>query len=478
MLRRQNYPNAFQLRWPVYATLTFMVACFLLGGASRSDVIQHALLRPLALVLAVTVICFVPRIDWRAISWPGCLLLALGALMVVQLIPLPWSVWTSLPARDLAQAALELTGQDNVAHAWSFTPDRTLNSLFALTVPMAMLTAMAALGTRQRRLVLVFLVGAIMLNMLMGFLQLVQGRFYFYDVTNLGSAVGFFANRNHNAALIAASLPMLACIATWPVRKPSTRPVLWLVAGGLAVLSLLAILSIGSRWGLAMAAVGLVWALIVAWRDLAQWVSRQSKAIRYTILAAPVILVLALAAVAIFASRDETLRRLSDTSVADDTRVQTLPATLSMMQEQFPVGSGFGSFETLYRAIEAEELLSFQYLNHVHNDYVELMIEAGLAGLIILVAALFWYLTRLIGSFRSKTDWFVDTIDRRIAQAAGGVVLIAGLASITDYPVRTPIWMMVLAACAVWLAGNTKSTVPKMDSSTLHEYASSQQGSA
>jgi len=477
LLHRRKHPNGFFARWPLYATIAFIAACFLLGGASRGDVPQHALLRPLAIVLAVSIVCFAPRIDWRSIRWPGGLLLALAALMVVQLVPLPWSWWTALPGRGIARAAMELIGQEGIAQEWSLTPDLTLNSLFALTVPGAMLLAMAALGTRERRIVLPCLLAAIMINMLLGFLQLVQGRFYLYAVTNLGSAVGFFSNRNHNAALIAASLPLLACMATWPVRKPSSRPVLWLVAAGLMVLSLLAILSIGSRWGLAMAAVGLVWAILVAWRDFGQLLGRQSKPVRIAILAAPLVLVLVLVAIAAFGSRDESLRRLFEVTVTADTRVQTLPTTMAMMRDLFPFGSGFGSFDPMYRAIEARNLLGLQYLNHVHNDYVELAIEAGIAGLVLLGAALAWFMARLVRSFRRGGSEFAEGIDRRIAQAAGGVVLVAALASITDYPVRTPIWMMVLATCAVWLAGTTRSAAPKIDGSSLREHARSPLGS-
>lgn len=475
-LPQRRHPPRRVGQWPLYATIAFIMACFVLGGASRVDVVQHALLRPLAIILAVAILAFAPRIDWRAIRWPGGLLLALAVLIVLQLVPLPYAWWAGLPGRDLARSALSLTDADGAAHGLSLTPDQTLNSLFALSVPAATLLAMAALGPRERRIVLPWLVGGMVASMLFGFLQLVQGRLYLYEVTNLGSAVGFFANRNHNAALIAASLPLLACLATWPVRKPGTRPVLWLVSAGTMVLALLAVLSIGSRWGLAVAAVGLVWALLVAWRELGQWLARSSKPVRAALLALPLVLVAALVAIAAFGSRDETLRRLFEVSVTDDLRLQTLPVTMAMLRELFPAGSGFGSFEAMYRIAEPRSLLGLQYLNHVHNDYVEVAIEAGIAGLALLAVAMGWFAIRTITSFAKRA--FAEDIDRRIAQAAGGVALIAALASITDYPVRTPIWMMVLAVCAVWLAGTTGAAVPKSDGSSSRERASSRRDSS
>ena len=148
---------------------------------------------------------------------------------------------------------------------------------------------------------------------------------------------------------------------------------------------------------------------------------------------------------------------------------RTLPVTVALMREMLPFGSGFGSFDVLYKAVEPRALLGFTYLNHVHNDYIELVIEGGLAGVALLLAALCWFVARVIASFRRKNH--PEEIDCRIASAAGGTTVIALLASITDYPARTPIWMLVLAVCAVWLAGNNRRTVPKTDGTADHAYA-------
>jgi O-antigen ligase len=188
-------------------------------------------------------------------------------------------------------------------------------------------------------------------------------------------------------------------------------------------------------------------------------------------MAGPPLVLLALVAVAALSSRDESLRRLSDMAVTSDTRMTTLPVTVAMMRDLFPVGSGFGSFEVMYRIVEPSELLSLRYLNHVHNDYVELAIEAGLPGLVILGVAMVWYLAMLARSLRKHA--FAQPFERRLAQAAAGVVLVALLASITDYPARTPIWMMVLAMSAVWLAGTTRAAAGKTDGSPAGDHASS-----
>ncbi|PID64241.1 MAG: hypothetical protein CR962_01805, partial [Gammaproteobacteria bacterium] len=48
-----------------------------------------------------------------------------------------------------------------------------------------------------------------------------------------------------------------------------------------------------------------------------------------------------------------------------------------------PLGSGPGTFQDIYRTIQPVELL--QFMNHVHNDYLELVFETGFAGILILL---------------------------------------------------------------------------------------------
>lgn len=391
-------------------------------------------------------------------------MLALAAIMLLQLMPLPFSWWTAMPGRELARDALTLTGQAGAAHGWSLTPDRTLNSLFSLAVPAAMIMTMAALNPRERRLLLPWLLGAIAANVLLGLLQLLvggAGRFRPFAITNMDSAVGFFANRNHSAVLLAAALPLAACLTTWPLRRPASRTALRLVAAGGVVLALLAILAAGSRAGLAMAVVGLAWAAILLWPDMRRGFARQTPAVRWALLVVPVVGVGMLVALAMLGSRDEAIRRLIDPRFYDDVRMQSLPTSIAMMRDLLPFGSGFGSFEPMYRAAEPRALLHLRYLNHAHNDYVELVIDAGIAGAAVLLVAAAWFAVRTVSVFGRRAS--LDGIDRCLARAASGILLIAALASVTDYPVRTPIWMLVAAIAAMWLAGPGSAARPKND---------------
>jgi O-antigen ligase len=111
-----------------------------------------------------------------------------------------------------------------------------------------------------------------------------------------------------------------------------------------------------------------------------------------------------------------------------------------------PFGSGFGTFDPVYRIHEPYDRLDQQYLNHAHNDLVELALTAGVPGLVLVGAFLVWFARRC---------WILNRESRptpALAPAlAGAAVLgILLLASLADYPLRTPLMMMVGAIAAVW----------------------------
>ena len=49
----------------------------------------------------------------------------------------------------------------------------------------------------------------------------------------------------------------------------------------------------------------------------------------------------------------------------------------------FPVGSGLGSFSIAFQRFQTDGVTGF--IEHVHNDYVELLFEAGVLGCVVLI---------------------------------------------------------------------------------------------
>jgi hypothetical protein len=121
-----------------YVAGGYLLLCLLLGGASAAGVIANALLQIIALVLILWVM-------WRR-SEPAdgragkALLLLLAAailLGLLSLVPLPPSLWRSLPGREPTAYGFALMG---MAEPWlplSLARDRTVASLLSLLPPLA-----------------------------------------------------------------------------------------------------------------------------------------------------------------------------------------------------------------------------------------------------------------------------------------------------------------------------------------------------
>ena len=59
----------------------------------------------------------------------------------------------------------------------------------------------------------------------------------------------------------------------------------------------------------------------------------------------------------------------------------------------FPFGSGLGSFDPVYRAVEPLTAVTASYFNHAHDDALELLVETGAFGMAVLAAFALWWTT-------------------------------------------------------------------------------------
>ena len=115
-----------------------------------------------------------------------------------------------------------------------------------------------------------------------------------------------------------------------------------------------------------------------------------------------------------------------------------------MVSGQFPYGSGFGSFEDVYKTVEPSALLSYRYLNQAHNDWAQFVIEGGLPGLFLLILLVAWLGWRFIEVWISPAGSARD-----LALVSLFALAVLGLASFVDYPLRTPAMGVFAIALAV-----------------------------
>lgn len=440
------------------ALLGFLALCLLGGGGSRPDILSLLYLRPAAILCIVIFLVTQQRIiraPYRALF---VLLAASAGVIAIQLVPLPPDLWAALPNHERYANALASVGAGEVWRPISLTPDLTWNSLVSLVVPAAALLGFVAVGTGRQRMLLKVLLGAICGSAVLGLVQLSAGdnsATYLYRVTHSQSAVGFFANRNHQAALLAIAFPLLRLWTLTPVNDAKFRQTRSVIAAGVAVALVPVILVTGSRAGMALGLGGLLFAFLLAPVRLGfgfrhrPWAGVVKLAL---ILGLPVLIALAL-----FFGRAVAIERFVAHDPLGDLRVQHMPLLLRMTGDFFPWGSGFGGFDPVFRGFEPDAALSPLYFNRAHNDLIELALTGGMPALLVLGAFLIWWGRRSIAAFYSYRE---DSQSALFARTGAMIIFLLFAASLVDYPLRTPLMSVIFIIACGWLAGRPPQVRP------------------
>ena len=90
------------------------------------------------------------------------------------------------------------------------------------------------------------------------------------------------------------------------------------------------------------------------------------------------------------------------------------------------------------------------YANHAHNDAVELWLETGIFGIVLIGAFLTWFGFRAAAIWRGPSPPGAEPIDRLLMRAGTLIVALLLVHSLVDYPLRTGAMMAIMAfACAL-----------------------------
>ena len=211
---------------PAKLSLTFylctvaMVGSLLLGGGTRGGFLSDAILQLLAIPLLL--VCLwklfeVPLTRQMRLALWFCL--AIAILPLIQLVPLPPWLWTALPNRQPSAETFDILGRAVPWMPISVSPQATWLSALSLVPPLAIFLGTLLLAYRERRLLSLVVIAVGIVSVFVGLIQVAQGEqspLRFFEITNPTEAVGFFANRNHFAALLYCL--MLFAVA-WTVQR-------------------------------------------------------------------------------------------------------------------------------------------------------------------------------------------------------------------------------------------------------------------
>ena len=429
----------------VLATLLVVMAAalFLGGGGSR-----FALMNLAVQLVALTALSFHREAFGR--FWRGAPLamriVAIASLLLplAQIVPLPPGLWSALPGRDLVVRSFGLAapGDDSLPPA-SFSVDavRTLLALTALIVPVAVL-AIGWIVRRDRLILAGWAVIAIAIaHFGLGIVQVLsngESGLLYPQNPMPGVLFGFFANRNSTGLFLVGALILATLLPPVPGMGRSAT----LIRVAAMVLLVLGIALTRSRTAVVLAglplALGVLRYLVGSTRAKTgparrnQWIALGIAAAVAAVVAG--LLVLAPGRVG------DTLERFE--SGGSDPRTYIWDDARYTVDRYWPAGSGMGTFDEVFQVDESLENMAQLRAGRAHGDYIEIAIEAGAAGLVLVAA---WVLVLVWLAWRAR-----HSHGRWIAWSGGAILATIALQSITDYPLRN-LSMLGFAAFALLL---------------------------
>lgn len=393
------------------------------------------------------------RAAWGTGATRWGLLVLMGSPLWValfQLTPLPLAVWSSLPGRAFYQEIQQ--GLGLLGPTWrpaSLIPDATWVSVLA-GLPVIACFALGLVCSKDRLPMLFRLcIAAALLQAALGLAQLGPFDVLFFDSFFTG-VIGTFANSNHFAGFLAMCLPLVWLEWHRALRgyRLSGRGggTLWGWASVLAVL-LVAVVATRSRGGLGAAIAVSVGAWLVLPREAeGRWFWTWQKSLLAG-LGAMVLL-------AVVVQWTGGLGLSPATRGVGDRQAMFME-TWTAAGIFWPVGAGLGSFAGVYPRFQAV-ISGREFVEHAHSDYVQLLMETGVLGVLLGVLALLllsaqvWRLVLQINegqSFRREHEAMV---------AAGLGLLALLLHAWVDFNLRIPALAMQGAfLCAVFLRPGT-----------------------
>jgi O-antigen ligase len=130
---------------------------------------------------------------------------------------------------------------------------------------------------------------------------------------------------------------------------------------------------------------------------------------------------------------------------AVESRAEILRVTGKAIADFMPFGSGLGSFAGVYPLYERPEQVNNVFVVHAHNEYAELVLELGIAGIVLIAAFFLGWAAAVWRVWRTAEAGPYA----RAAAIASAAILVH---SLVDFPARTAAIAACLGLCLALLA--------------------------
>jgi O-antigen ligase len=429
---------------PFYLLAALLVFAPLILGGNRP---LPLLVLELMGIASLALLAWQGQAQARLAALPLALRLGAGLLVVyplLQLVPLPAALWAQLPGHGAFAAALAFAAEGAAEAMRPITlhaRGTEFSWLVVLPCAAAFLLALAQRRRHVRKVVAVFVVVALA-EALLGVLQLGSAAgspLYLGNPYGGGAATGTYVNRNHFAALMAMALPAALVLWFLETRPPTDqtggellphparadrRLALQIALAIPVLLMLVALVFSLSRGGIG---AGMLAFALMSLALVRRALSPLSK-IAFAMIGAGAITLGA------YIGFTPVLDRFASDqlSIGYEGRLQIAAAGVRAGVAFLPFGSGLGTFAQAFAPFQPEGLPGF--VDHAHNDYVELFADLGVVGIAIVALLAAAYVMRWGQVLRADDSRSLP----RLQAAAGLGMLAMILHGLVDFNFHIP----------------------------------------
>lgn len=393
-----------------------LVLSFLLGGGGAAYAFNELAIKLFALMVLGFHAAGAARPRPARTAWEPIILVGLAIVVfLLQLVPLPPALWRALPGQEIARSILDGVGEGQSFRPLSLDLRATWRAVTALLPALAMLLAVIHMDRQGRLLLARIVLACALVTLAVGMVQFLSGGTLglIYETAHQRYPIGLFTNRNHQATFLLMAIVLTAIAPLMGGGGARRRASGWISLGLVLALSA-GVVATTSRAGLLLLPVVLGAVLLLRYPGRTIW------PVALTIVGA-----------FLLAQHNGMVQRVLDRLASGNVdRLRFWQDTLVAIRDYWPVGSGLGTFIPVFQTVEPLDHVGSHYVNHAHNDYLELLLEGGVAGAAFILLGLAWLVRATVALRRMSPE------DARLGAAGLAGLLVLLLHSLVDYPVR------------------------------------------
>jgi O-antigen ligase len=371
-----------------------------IGGGTRPGLVTDSIVEVIAILSAAFVLSGPASAPISRSVKLMCA--AIIAVMVLQIIPLPIAVLNPFRGEIIQQALESAAGTASTSFI-TLGFGRTMEAMIFMIAVLGFFLAVLRLQPEKVVELIPFFLLGVVCNIIAGAIQFsISEEVAIEGLLSYKITAGLFANINHFSTLLFITIPFLVYFG---IIKGALKIGL---AGLVAILIML--LAAGSRAGVAIGLMITVLSLF--------FLSARSRL-------GSSLVVLLFGALSFYGMQVWTRFEARELD-REFGRLEFARTTLAGIWDNWLLGVGYGTFERAYQIYERPEMIFRVYVNHAHNDYLEIIFEGGIIAAFLIAVYLILVHVQV---WRHRGDAL-----RKVAYLSMLFIL---LHSLVDYPMRT-----------------------------------------